>query len=102
MPFALPWQTIQSYVGLMSSRERPQARRFNIVGIIGVFVVLLIGALAREVTGWSPWITYGVPLIILFLVTLPLVHAARREGMQIRNAEAEGTQKRTGERSPDG
>lgn len=70
----------------MVSTERPQARRFNIVGIIGVLVVTLIGVLLREATGWSPWITYGVPLIILFLGTLSLARAARREGAQIRNA----------------
>lgn len=86
----LPSTLRQSYIGLMaSSAERPQARRFNIVGIIGVLVVLFIGVLVRLTTGWSPWITYGVPFIILFLVTLPLALAAGRERAQIRKAESE-------------
>ena len=73
---------------MTSSAERPQERRFKIVGIIGVLFISVIGTLVSIGTGWSPWITYGIPLVVLFSVTLPLARAARREGMQIRNTES--------------
>lgn len=74
---------------MVSSTEGSQIRRFKIVGVIGVFVLPLIGVLLTLATGWSPWITYGVPLVIAILATLPLLLAARREQAEIGNAKPE-------------
>lgn len=73
----------------MVKAQGPQATRFKIVGIIGVFVLPLIGVLLTLATGWSPWITYGIPLILLVLATLPLLLGARREQADIWNAGSE-------------
>ena len=51
--------------------------------------MIFIGALLTGATGWSPWITYGIPLIALFLVTIPLVRAVRRDHAEIHKTDSE-------------
>lgn len=73
---------------MASTPEGPLLRRFKIVGVVGIFALPLIGSLIRGATGWSPWITYGVPVIVLILATLPLLRAARRQQAEMRSAES--------------
>lgn len=73
----------------MAKTEGPQLRRFKIVGIVGVFLLPFVGVLLTLTTGWTPWITYGVPLIILILITLPLLLSARRESDSSSTVESE-------------
>lgn len=71
---------------MVANTDKPYVRRFAVVGILGVFVIPFIGALVGTLTGWSPWITYGVPSLILFLLTLPLIRAVRHERAHMREA----------------
>lgn len=78
---------------MVSASEGPLLRRFKIIGIAGIFAIPFVGALVTGATGWSPWVTYGVPLLILILATLPLLSAARRQQAEIRNAPSKPKEK---------
>lgn len=55
--------------------------------MLGVLAIVLLGTLIRLATGWSEWITYGVQLVLLILVTLPLLRAAQCQQAARRNAQ---------------
>jgi hypothetical protein len=78
---------------MSSTSEGALLRRFKTVAIIGIFAVPLVGVLLKGATGWSPWITYGVPLVILILVTIPLLRAARRQQAEMGGAEPKPNRK---------
>ncbi|MDI3213545.1 hypothetical protein [Arthrobacter sp. AL12] len=73
---------------MANASEGPLLRRFKLVGVLGLLTISLLGTLIRLATGWSEWITYGVPLVVLILVTLPLLRAAQRQQAGRRNAQS--------------
>jgi di/tricarboxylate transporter len=73
---------------MANASEGPPLKRFKLVGVLGVLAISLLGTLFRLATGWPEWITYGVPLVVLILVTLPLLRAAQRQQAERRNAQS--------------
>lgn len=75
---------------MVNASEGPLLKRFKFVGVLGVLVIPLLGTLFRLATGWSPWITYGIPLVVLIVATLPLLRAARRQQAAMHTQSGSG------------
>lgn len=65
-----------------SDRQKSLIERFKLIMGIGGFIVLLIGVLLWRFTGWSPWITYGVPGTLFLFCMLPMMRAILRQNRQ--------------------
>ncbi|WP_458112739.1 hypothetical protein M1D88_00815 [Arthrobacter sp. R1-13] len=62
-----------------SDHQKSLIERFKLIMGIGGFIVLLVGILLYGLTGWSPWITYGVPGSLFLLCMLPMGRAILRQ-----------------------
>ncbi|MBT8162615.1 MULTISPECIES: hypothetical protein [Arthrobacter] len=65
--------------------------RFNIIGAIGIVLVILLGGLIYTLSGWSQWVSYGIPSIALILVMLAITPALRRSISSQQNERQQGT-----------
>jgi hypothetical protein len=60
----------------------PASKRYWRIAWIGIFLSIFIGGLTAPLLDLSPFITMGVTAVLLFLATLPLALAARRERLE--------------------
>lgn len=63
---------------------------FNILGSIGFFIAFLVGGLVRTLTGWSPWIAFGIPMVVLILITLAFAPALNRAVRRYQREQQQG------------
>ena len=65
--------------------------RFNLIGAIGIVLVILLGGLIYTLSGWSQWVSYGIPSIALILVMLAIAPALRRSISSQQKERQQGT-----------
>lgn len=70
-----------------SDHQKSLVERFKLIMGIGGFILILIGGLVWGATGWSPWITYGVPATLFLLCMLPMGRAILRQHREQREGD---------------